>query len=87
MLTNFKEKPLKGIVQREITGVENVISQKKFLSHWSADILFWNLKGTCSLNWKKTYSAVWAKISGFFVSIGCLPQRANSGKPIHIHGW
>jgi hypothetical protein len=45
---------VKGIVQQEFTTVENSISQKVFLSHWTVDIVFLNVKGTCSLydkNW------------------------------------
>jgi hypothetical protein len=47
----------KGIVPRESTEVESGISRKVFLSHWTADILFFNLKRTCFLNRKKTVSA------------------------------
>ncbi len=48
---------VKGTVQRKLRGVEYYINKKVYFSHWTADILFLNLKGTGSLNRKKHVSA------------------------------
>ncbi len=71
----------KGIVQRKSTGVECGISRKVFLSHWTADILFFNLKRTFSLNRKKPVLAAKAKICGLSNSMGRPLQITDSGKP------
>ncbi len=56
-ITLYEESFFKGIVQQKSAGVESGISRKVFLSHWTADILFFNLKRTFSLNRKKLVSA------------------------------
>ncbi len=47
----------KGIVQRNLTGVESDIRRKVFLLHWTAGILFVNLIGTGSLQKNQVVSA------------------------------
>ncbi len=64
-ITNFF-KTFSGIVQWELTWVENFSSRKVLLSHWTADILFLNLKETCSLNCKKPVLVAEVKICGLF---------------------
>jgi hypothetical protein len=49
---------LKGTVQRKLRGVKYYINKKVFFSHWTADILFLNLKGTGSLNRKTCFSGL-----------------------------
>jgi hypothetical protein len=49
--------PIKGNVQRKLTWVVTYIIQENFHSQWTTSILYFNLKGTCSLNRKKTVSA------------------------------
>ncbi len=71
----------KGTVQRKLTGVESDINRKVFLTHWTADISFLNVKGTCSLNSKKPVSAAKAKICGLSNSMGRPLQITDSGKP------
>jgi hypothetical protein len=60
---------LKGIVQQESTGVESCISQKVFLSHCPADILFL-FKENLLFKLPKIASAAQAKICGLSNSMG-----------------
>jgi hypothetical protein len=78
---------IKGTVQRKLTGVVSYINREVFHSHWTANILFLKLWGTCSLNRKKPVSAAKAKICGLSNSMGHPLQRTDSGKPIQIYSW
>ncbi len=50
----YKIPLLKCTVQRKLNGVVSYINREVFHSHWTACIIFFNLKETCSLNHKKT---------------------------------
>ncbi len=45
---------LKGTVHQKLRGVEYYINKKVFFSHWTADILFLNLKGNWLFKPQKT---------------------------------
>jgi hypothetical protein len=70
-----------GMVQRESTGVESGISPKVFLSHWTADILFFNLKKTCSLNHKKQFQRLKPKYVAYPIHRGTRCKELIAGSP------
>jgi hypothetical protein len=75
--------PLEYTIQQKLKWIKSSTSQQVSLQCLAAGYSFENLKGSRSLNWKKTVFGILIQ-NNVAYSLGFPLQIIHSGKPVHI---